>query len=169
MSASESLVLNNIYIISAVKMAFTSVGLYSTYLGVLSVEAYQFIVNFQSDSFDLFVLMCTSLGFILFLFRRNLFINIVCNTKHVCSKLGNFKDLYSFLKGSDLWEWKVITCTWNTLMVKYIVLFKVFVWLGLVFLGFVWLFVLLFFDSSFTDMLLLFKLKQNVCFKTSWL
>lgn len=102
MSASESLVLNNIYIISAVKMAFTSVGLYSTYLGVLSVEAYQFIVNFQSDSFDLFVLMCTSLGFILFLFRRNLFINIVCNTKHVCSKLENFKDLYSFLKGSDL-------------------------------------------------------------------
>lgn len=66
MSASESLVLNSICIISAVKMAFTFVCLYSTYLGVLSVEAYQFIVNFQSDSFDLFVLMCTSLGFVSF-------------------------------------------------------------------------------------------------------
>lgn len=45
--------------------------------------------------------------------------------------------------------------------------FQSFCLVGFGFFGFCLVVCFTFFDSSFTDMLLLFKLKQNVCFKTS--
>lgn len=66
--------------------------------------------------------MFTSLGFILFLFRRNLFSLLtlyVAQNMCVPNLSRNFKDLCSFSNGSDLGPWKVITSTQNILMLEY--------------------------------------------------
>lgn len=63
-------------------MAFTFLFVYlETYLGVYSVETCQVFVNFQSHPFD----QCASLGFTLFLFVRNMFVNILWERE--CPKL----------------------------------------------------------------------------------